>query len=98
MPDSPSVIVPALLPAASAGAEPRREFLGWARPWSRLIAEWLAADPEKLRRRLVVVPTREAGRRLRESLLAKVGGGGAAAMLGPRLAMPRCLLACALCK
>ncbi len=53
-----------------------------------MIAEWLAADPEKLRRRLVVVPTREAGRRLRESLLAMIGGGGTAAMLGPRLAMP----------
>ena len=83
---------------AAAGADPRREFLGWGRPWSDLFAAWLAADLEKLRRRLVVVPTREAGRRLRESLLAKVGGGGAAAMLGPRLAMPRCLLACALCK
>ncbi|MFM8334916.1 MAG: PD-(D/E)XK nuclease family protein [Opitutaceae bacterium] len=87
MPDSPSV-VPALLAPSGAGAEPRREFLGWDRPWSTLFAGWLAAEPEKLRRRLVVVPTREAGRRLRESLLAVLGGGGAAAMLGPRLAMP----------
>ena len=43
---------------------------------------------ERLRRRLVVVPTREAGLRLRETLLAVLGGGGAAAMLGPRLAAP----------
>ena len=74
--------------AGRSGAEEERVFLGWTRPWSLLFAEWLAAEPEKLRRRLVVVPTREAGRRLRESLLAKVGGGGTAAMLGPRLAMP----------
>ena len=87
MPDSPSV-VPALLAPSGAGAEPRREFLGWDRPWSISFASWLAAEPGKLRCRLVVVPTREAGRRLRESLLAVLGGGGAAAMLGPRLAMP----------
>ena len=72
----------------AGGAVPRRIFLGWEKPWSRSIAEWLATDPERLRRRLVVVPTREAGRRLRETLLAVLGGGGAAAMLGPRLAAP----------
>ena len=72
----------------AGGPAPRRVFLGWEQPWARSIAGWLAAEPERLRRRLVVVPTREAGRRLRETLLAVLGGGGPAAMLGPRLAMP----------
>ena len=44
-------------------------FLGWNEPWTRLIAQWLEKEPERLRRRLVVVPTRESGRRLRECLV-----------------------------
>ena len=42
--------------AGRSGAEEERVFLGWTRPWSLLFADWLAAEPEKLRRRLVVVP------------------------------------------
>ena len=86
----PSLPNPSVQPVSAGCSDPAgaRIFLGWDRPWSGLFAAWLALEPKKLRRRLVVVPTREAGRRLRESLLARIGGGGTAAMLGPRLAMP----------
>ncbi|HNQ87701.1 MAG TPA: PD-(D/E)XK nuclease family protein [Verrucomicrobiota bacterium] len=63
-------------------------FLGWDRPWALLFADWLAQAPDRLRRRLVVVPTRESGRRLRECLLKLSQDRGAAALLGPRLATP----------
>jgi ATP-dependent helicase/nuclease subunit B len=63
-------------------------FLGWNRPWIELVADWLWAEPDLLRRRLVVVPTRESGRRLRELLVEKAVQDGAGAILGPRLATP----------
>ncbi len=63
-------------------------FLGWNQPWTNLFAEWLGDKPERLRRRLVVVPTRESGRRLRESLVSRISRNGCGAILGPRLATP----------
>lgn len=44
-------------------------FLGWDQPWTELFAGWLAREPDRLTRRLVIVPTRESGRRLRERLV-----------------------------
>ncbi len=61
-------------------------FLGWSEPWTQLFARWLAREPELLRRRLVVVPTRESGRRLREALANSVSTNGCGAILGPRVA------------
>jgi ATP-dependent helicase/nuclease subunit B len=63
-------------------------FLGWGKPLATLVADWLWAQPERLRHRLVVVPTRESGRRLRELLLEQAAQVGAGALLGPRLATP----------
>jgi ATP-dependent helicase/nuclease subunit B len=67
---------------------PALHFLGWNLPVSRLCASWLLAEPERLARRLVVVPTRNSGRNLQECLLAGRAGQGRGAVLGPRLAMP----------
>ncbi len=63
-------------------------FLGWDEPWTRLFAKWLEKEPGRLRRRLVVVPTRESGRRLRESLTGRAARDGIGAILGPRVATP----------
>ena len=64
-------------------------FLGWDRPWTDLFAEWLKKEPDKLRHRMVVVPTRESGRRLRERLVAGAAGNGSeGAILGPRVTTP----------
>ncbi len=63
-------------------------FLGWDKPWTDLFAEWLGREPERLRRRLVVVPTRESGRQLREKLLHRTDSQTPSALLGPRMATP----------
>jgi ATP-dependent helicase/nuclease subunit B len=63
-------------------------FLGWDQPWANLFAEWLEREPGRLRRRLVVVPTRESGRRLRERLVSLAALNGSGAILGPRVATP----------
>ena len=63
-------------------------FLGWDKPWTDLFAGWLEIEPERLRRCLVVVPTRESGRRLRERLVSRIARGGSGAILGPRMATP----------
>ena len=63
-------------------------FLGWDRPWTELFARWLERAPEQLRRRLVVVPTRESGRRLKERLVGRTAWNGNGAILGPRVATP----------
>ncbi len=67
---------------------PNIVFLGWDKPWTDLIAGWLGGEPDRLRRRLVVVPTRESGRRLRERLVNKTARNGNGAILGPRMATP----------
>ena len=63
-------------------------FLGWDKPWTDLFAGWLESEPDRLRRCLVVVPTRESGRRLRERLVSKAARNGSGAILGPRMATP----------
>ena len=63
-------------------------FLGWDQPWTELFGRWLAREPDRLRRRLVVLPTRESGRRLREWLASQTGQNGGGAILGPRVATP----------
>jgi ATP-dependent helicase/nuclease subunit B len=63
-------------------------FLGWDKPWTELFAGWLEREPDRLRRRLVVVPTRESGRRLREWLVSHASKNGSGAILGPRVATP----------
>jgi ATP-dependent helicase/nuclease subunit B len=63
-------------------------FLGWDKPWTDLFAGWLQQEPDRLLRRLVVVPTRESGRRLRECLVSNTSQNGSGAILGPRVATP----------
>ena len=53
--------------------EDRRVFLGWDRPVLEALAERLLTSPAALAETLVVVPTAESGRALRERLA--VGGG-----------------------
>ena len=51
---------------------PERHFLDWSAPLTERVGEWLLSDRTKgtvdLSDALVIVPTRQAGRRLRESL------------------------------
>lgn len=80
----------------NAPANVRRHFL----PWDRLLlpqaVAWLAADwrgdgPLDLSAWLVIVPTRQAGRRLREALAALAAARGQA-VFPPRVQLPESLL------
>ncbi|MEI7908686.1 MAG: PD-(D/E)XK nuclease family protein [Verrucomicrobiota bacterium] len=62
---------------------PARVFLGWDRPFLVRVVEWLLDRRAELPGLLVVVPTAESGRRLREAL-AEAGG----ALLSPQFATP----------
>lgn len=64
-----------------------RVFLGWDRPFLTRAADWLLERRDLLPRLLVVVPTTQAGRRLRESLAERAG-----ALLAPRIRTPGSLL------
>ncbi|MFA4943325.1 MAG: PD-(D/E)XK nuclease family protein [Lentisphaeria bacterium] len=76
---------------------PVRIFLDWSRPVVEAVAERLLADaagaqagaglPPDLGGWLVLVPTRQAGRRLRERLAATAPGG----LFSPRVATPEIL-------
>jgi ATP-dependent helicase/nuclease subunit B len=67
----------------------RRVFTGWDGPFLHRAASWLLEERDALPRRLVVVPTSQSGRRLREALAAAAGG----ALLSPRITTPGGLLA-----
>lgn len=60
-------------------------FLGWEKPAIELVTErllcWARREPETFRRAVVVVPTAESGRRLREHVAEKAGH----ALLMPRV-------------
>lgn len=60
-----------------------REFLGWNRPFLTLAVAWLLERRDELPGLLVVVPTAQSGRRLREALAEAAG-----ALLSPRVATP----------
>lgn len=65
-----------------------REFLGWSRPFVHLAADWLLARPQALPEILVIVPTSQSARALREALAEKSG-----ALLSPRMTTPGALMA-----
>ncbi len=71
---------------------PSIRFLGWHEPLARLVADALWLDREFLYRRLVIFPTQEAGRRVRELLLDRGLREGLAGLLGPRLGTPEAFL------
>ncbi len=60
-----------------------RVFLGWDRPFLTEMTAWLLERRDELPGMLVVVPTAQGGRRLREAL-AEAGG----ALLSPKIATP----------
>lgn len=62
---------------------PERVFLGWDRPFLGLLTEWLLERREELPGLLVVVPTAQAGRLLREALAEASG-----ALLAPKVVTP----------
>lgn len=61
---------------------PQRVFLGWDRPFLPLAIDWLWECRAELPGMLVVVPTAQAGRRLREALAER------GACLAPRVVTP----------
>ncbi len=65
-----------------------RVFLGWDGPFLERAASWLVARRDELPSCLVLVPTSQSGRRLREALAEQAGG----ALLSPRIATPGSLL------
>ena len=74
----------------------RRHFLTWEQPWLPQVAAWLArgwtgAGPLDLSRVLALVPTRQAGRRLREALAGLAAARGSA-VFPPRTYTPDTLL------
>lgn len=73
-----------------------RHFLPWDRALLPQAAEWLAKDwvgsgPLDLNRTLVVVPTRQSGRRLREALALHAAKSGRA-VFAPRVVTPEALV------
>ena len=60
-----------------------REFLGWDQPFLTRAVEWLLERRDDLPGMLVVVPTSQSGRRLRETLAAATG-----ALLSPKVVTP----------
>jgi len=64
-----------------------RIFLGWHEPFLGLAAECLLADRDALPSTLVLVPTSQAGRRLREAMAEKAG-----ALLSPKIVTPGSML------
>ena len=60
-----------------------REFLGWERPFLTQAAAWLLERRDELPGMLVVVPTAQSGRRLREALAEAAG-----ALLAPKVVTP----------
>ncbi len=71
------------------GPMTERVFLGWDGPFLERAAAWLLERRDELPRWLVVVPTSQGGRRLREALAQMAGG----ALLSPKIATPGSLLA-----
>lgn len=77
-------------------ANVRRHFLPWDRPLPAQAAAWLAQEwtgtgPLDLDGVLVIVPTRQSGRRLREAL-AEHAAARNSAVLAPRVLLPEDLL------
>ncbi len=60
-----------------------REFLGWQRPFVDECIDWLLTHRDTLPQMLIVIPTAQSGRRLRESLAERAG-----AILSPKFVTP----------
>jgi ATP-dependent helicase/nuclease subunit B len=80
---------------SAAGMTPRVQLLPWDKPLlpqvvNLLAADWLGAGPLDLSGLLVIVPTRQSGRRLREALAAHAHTRGQA-VFPPQVVMPETL-------
>lgn len=79
------------MPASADASTPCRHFLGWDRPLLDAVVEWLAAEWREgamdLSHCLVIVPTRQSGRRLREALALRAAEKGAG-VLAPVMMTP----------
>jgi len=64
-----------------------RMFLGWDRPFLNRSAEWLLEQRDALPCWLVIVPTSQSGRRLREAMAEQAG-----ALLTPKFTTPGALM------
>jgi len=90
---------PRIMPAAplhsKASFAPVRHFLGWDRPLLAGVVEYLAGAWSggvlDLSDRLIVVPTRQSGRRLREALAERAAERGAA-VFPPQVLTPEAFL------
>ncbi|MEE2614293.1 MAG: PD-(D/E)XK nuclease family protein [Verrucomicrobiota bacterium] len=77
------------------GELPKKHYLNWDRPLLSLSAEWLLSLSSErsldLSDTLLLLPTQQSGRRLREALAVTMGkrGGG---LFSPRMATPSILL------
>ncbi len=73
----------------------RLVFLGWDRPVIQTVTDWLLPDipatPPDFSRTLILAPTRQAGRRLRQALARRCSEGGTG-VLGLHVATPAALL------
>ncbi|MGC6425783.1 MAG: PD-(D/E)XK nuclease family protein [Akkermansiaceae bacterium] len=58
---------------------PERHFMGWDRPFGAALVDWLWERKEELSGMLIVVPTAQSGRRIREQLAER------GAVLAPRV-------------
>ncbi len=93
----PRLGLPASRTVPPSASSFRRHFLPWDGPWLPQVAAWLAhgwagPGPLDLSRVLAVVPTRQAGRRLREALAEHAAARGSA-VFPPRTHTPDTLLA-----
>lgn len=74
----------------------RLVFLGWDRPFIQAVTEWmiptLPLGPPDFSRQWILVPTRQAGRRLRQALASRCALGETG-LLGLRVTTPAMLLA-----
>lgn len=64
-----------------------RTFLGWNRPFLETATEWLLERRNELPESLVIVPTSQAGRQLRQAMAKSAG-----ALLAPKISTPGALM------
>ena len=87
--------IPVKLSAASRMPSPRLHVLPWNQPLVHAVTAWLARGwegegPLDLSNILLIAPTRQAGRRLREALASHAGARNQA-VFPPRVIMPEAL-------
>ena len=77
------------------GELPKKHYLNWDRPLLSLSTEWLLSLSSErsldLSDTLILLPTQQSGRRLREALAVTIGKGGGG-LFSPRMATPSILL------